>query len=42
MIEEMEEINKTPTVDEMLELCRKLLKKCAELDKMFANDNPFI
>lgn len=35
-------MNKTPTVDEMLELCHELLEKCAELDKMFANDNPFI
>lgn len=35
-------MNKTLIVDEMLELCHELLEKCAELDKMFANDNPFI
>ena len=33
---------KIMTVEEMLELCRELLEKCAELDRKFANDNPFI
>ena len=33
---------KIMTVEEMLELCHELLEKLAELDRMFANDNPFI
>lgn len=35
-------MGKIPTVEEMPELCRELLEKCAELDRKFADDNPFI
>ena len=30
------------TVDEMLEICKELLKKCKELDEMHKSRNPFI
>lgn len=30
------------TVEEMLEFCKKLLERCAELGKKFADDNSLI
>ena len=33
---------KIMVVEEMPELCRELLEKCAELGRKFADDNPFI